>query len=486
MYPEPGLLDKKTWETYILPRMGHYYGIYESDTTRAGLLEGGRPGQLVEKLNIFPTTPTLDTAIYRKIKSFYLEEAPENLPPSSAGKISTGLRNFKVKKPPYKSKNPMTTLVKISSQNGFYISDAGTSTLSILDRNLKTVKSAPAPGGAVWIHEGENASYALVIGTFNPTDMNLGFLMRLPDRPGGDAKILAQDLHRPVHADFGDFDGDGLEDIVICEYGKHTGSLSWWKQERDGSYRRNVLRNKPGATKAYVRDLNGNGRQDIIALFGQGDEGIFIYYNQGNGRFIEENVIRFPASYGSSYFNLFDFNNDGHEDIIFTAGDNADYDPIPKPYHGIRIFLNNGHNRFTEEFFYPLNGAYNAVPWDFDQDGDIDIVAISFFPDYENSPEESFIYLENKGNMQFEASTFEGSSEGRWIVMDVGDIDGDGDVDIILGSMIFGTDYTEYFDKWIDHGLPFIILENPQVCHFRRHVLGIIRGIGMCYSDEQQ
>ncbi|MEX2592293.1 MAG: VCBS repeat-containing protein [Anditalea sp.] len=460
LFPEPAQLDKNTWKRYILPRMGHFFGIYATDTTRESLIEGGRAGQFVEKMNIFPVNPTIDTAIYNKIKRYYMDEAPEKIPMPPSRHITKGLKNFSVKKPPYKSKNPMTSFVKISEQNGIYISDVGSSTLSIMDKNLKVVESARTREGTVWIHEDENASYALVVGTFNPTDMNIGYLMKLPSTSGDQPRILMQNLHRPVHVDFGDLDGDGLEDIVICEYGRNIGSLSWWKQDRSGNYRKNMMRNKPGATKAYIRDLDKNGKPDIIALFGQGDEGIFIYHNQGNGRFIEENVLRFPASYGSSYFNLFDFNKDGHEDIIFTAGDNADYDPILKDYHGIRIFLNDGTNQFTEEFFCQLNGAYKAIPMDFDQDGDIDIAAISFFPDYENSPEEGFIYLENKGEMNFEASTFGGSAEGRWIAMDAGDMDDDGDMDIILGSMIFGTDYTMYFDKWLEKGLPFIILEN--------------------------
>jgi len=42
----------------------------------------------------------------------------------------------------------------------------------------------------------------------------------------------------------------------------------------------------------------------------------------------------------------------------------------------------------------------------------------------------------------------------------VGDMDGDGDLDILLGSMVFGTDYSDYFDKWVDGSLPFLWLEN--------------------------
>jgi hypothetical protein len=458
--PQPDLLDRKTWETYILNRMGHYYGIYETTDTRAGIIEGGRAGQFVERANLFPLRPTLDTLLYNKIRSYYLEEAPEALPRSPKRDISVGLRQFKVRQPSYRANSPMTSLVKIAASNKVYVSDVGRSSLSVMDKNFSITRNAPAREGVSWIYEQGTLSMALVMGTFNPTDMNIGYLMTLPQVRGGDAKIVVQDLQRPVHFDVGDLDGDGQLELVICEYGKHTGSLSLWKKDQGGIYRKQVLRAQPGATKAYMVDLSGNGRKDIVALFGQGDEGIFLYHNQGNGNFVEEKLLAFPPSYGSSYFELVDMNADGYLDILYTAGDNADYDPILKGYHGIRIFENDGTNHFSETFFYPLNGAYKAVAADFDSDGDLDIAAISFFPDYKNHPEESFVYLENKGQGNYIGSTFTDPAQGRWIAMDVGDVDGDGDLDIILGSMVFGTDFSDYFDRWAKNGVPYLILEN--------------------------
>ncbi len=89
---------------------------------------------------------------------------------------------------------------------------------------------------------------------------------------------------------------------------------------------------------------------------------------------------------------------------------------------------------FSEAWFYPLYGAYRALARDFDLDGDMDIAAIAFFPNYLGSFKESFTYLENQGGLKFTPSTFPESISGRWITMDAGDWDGDGDADIVLGA----------------------------------------------------
>lgn len=44
--------------------------------------------------------------------------------------------------------------------------------------------------------------------------------------------------------------------------------------------------------------------------------------------------------------------------------------------------------------------------------------------------------LENKGNYQFDALTIKESKTGKWMVMDVGNMDNDGDEDIIIGSFL--------------------------------------------------
>ena len=48
----------------------------------------------------------------------------------------------------------------------------------------------------------------------------------------------------------------------------------------------------------------------------------------------------------------------------------------------------------------------------------------------------NFALLENDGSLGFRVLTKEGTLDGRWMTMDVADLEGDGDADIVLGSVL--------------------------------------------------
>ena len=192
-------------------------------------------------------------------------------------------------------------------------------------------------------------------------------------------------------------------------------------------------------------------------------ESMFVFTGDGKGHFTKHLIFQKQPSWGHSGFELADFNRDGLMDLLVTNGDNADFSTSPtKPYHGIRIYLNRGNLRFEEAWFFHLNGAYKAIARDFDGDGDLDIAAISFFPDYDRSPRESFVYLENQGGWRFRASTFRECISGRWLTMDAGDLDGDGDDDLVLGSLVkMPTPVPDFLKKtWDEQGPSVMILKN--------------------------
>jgi len=49
-------------------------------------------------------------------------------------------------------------------------------------------------------------------------------------------------------------------------------------------------------------------------------------------------------------------------------------------------------------------------------------------------PEQGFVYFSNQGNLNFEAFSTPEAASGKWLTMEAGDFDHDGDIDIVLGS----------------------------------------------------
>jgi hypothetical protein len=239
------------------------------------------------------------------------------------------------------------------------------------------------------------------IGLMNPNDQQTGKIKEFSIDKAGTivyGATLYDSIARPVQLTKTDLDGDLRDDYVVCSFGNTKGSFYWLKKRPDGDFEKNILDPSPGSIRCYAEDLDKDGRKDLIVLMAQAVEGIFIYYNKGGGTFEKATAVRFPPVYGSSYFELADFNKDGYKDLLYTCGDNDDYSARAlKNYHGIYIYLNDGKNNFREQYFFPMYGCYKAVARDFDRDGDLDIAAISFFPDTVGRPQESLMYLEQEG-----------------------------------------------------------------------------------------
>jgi hypothetical protein len=111
-----------------------------------------------------------------------------------------------------------------------------------------------------------------------------------------------------------------------------------------------------------------------------------------------------------------------------------------------------------------MYGASYAETGDFDEDGDDDIVLISFFPDFDLEAPENVIYLENNSTevLDFSAHAFEGTRMGRWIIISKMDYDLDSDTDLLLGSFTFSPAPTpvEARREWQKENVHIGILEN--------------------------
>ena len=466
LFPEPALLPKGVWQRGVLPRMAIRRG---SDQTGLEPYQELRYEEIntIMQAGIFPDKPIIDSLAWAKITTYYLREAPDiALPSVRKPAVPLDLPGFRSVDVRFdQSRPPLTTLIRFDSMTRQLIVGDAEGNLRRLDEALQvkdSLRVGSPPADLIFLPEGE--ALLVLMGVMPPNDLAAGEVLRLNTRERLTIEdTLLQKLVRPVQAAVADLDDDGAQDMVVCNHGNYTGNLSWYKDLR-APRQGGSLRNLPGARKVTVRDLNRDGKLDLVALTGQGNEGIWAYYNRGNGRFDEKALLRFPPVYGSSYFQLVDLNADGLDDILYTNGDNADYSVVTKNYHGIRIFLNQGDEVFKESWFFPLNGATQAEARDFDADGDLDIAAIAFFPHYTSASEEGFVYLENMGQLKFRPHTLPNVSRGRWLVMETGDFDGDADPDIALGSYLFspGEVPESLLETWRRNGSSVTILYNTH------------------------
>lgn len=445
LFPDASLLNKAAWLQDVLPPMGKMLGIsygngqafvdinYQKDSTNHDVVS--LAGITMEQWN--------------SIVAYYQSNAPDSMPSQGRAPVEKINTQFEVRDLPLPANGfCATAYTKIDQGNHwFYIGNTFDSSLSIYNEKLVKVSSQNMHAAIVDIdfrqdllQPGERSGIFTNIGIMNPNDKHVGsanaFTITQTGTISNDKKVF-DSLPRPVQITQADFNGDGRADELVCGFGNKAGALYIMYNKGDGKFERYDLRTLPGAIKAYITDFDHDGKPDILALMTQALEGIFFFKNKGDGNFETQEIMRFPPIYGSSYFELDDFNKDGHPDILYTCGDNADYTSRTlKPYHGVYIYLNDGSNHFKQSFFYPIHGCFKAIARDFDKDGDLDIATISFFPDSKHQPTEGFIYLENKGSDHYEASTINEVTQGKWLTMDAADINGDGYDDILIGSLV--------------------------------------------------
>lgn len=459
----PKLLPKQIWLGSVLPEMRRQmlkYYHFEDNLTNA---QQNTPNA------------TISTETWQKIEAYFAKEGVDSLPTVKKASVKLTNKLFRNYFLNYQNDEVSNiTMLKIDTlQKLIYIGESIKNRLTIFDIKGKKYDSLKMLSPVSDIVFGGDKNYLLTIGKMNPNDDSTGVLSTLPFFSATSTSLpfkttpLLMHLNRPVSILSEDLNQDESDDMLIAEYGHEKGSLAWFEIGKVLPTK-HILNAYAGNLKSYIVDMNGDGLSDVVSLVAQMNEGIFIYFNKGKGNFEEKSILKFLPIHGSTDFELLDFDKDGDLDILLTNGDNADYSITPKPYHGIRIYLNDGQNNFTEKYFYPLNGAFKLRSRDYDQDGDIDIALISFFPNYDNLPNESFVYLENtttSKDFTFEALSFKDAINGHWFVMEAMDIDQDGDIDIILGSLTYApvAPPPHHTNRWASFRSPFFILENLTI-----------------------
>jgi enediyne biosynthesis protein E4 len=236
-----------------------------------------------------------------------------------------------------------------------------------------------------------------------------------------------------------DVNADGREDVFIGGTRNHPSAL--------------YLQTASGFNKAAVKDFERFAFQDVNTAFfadldGDGDQDLFtggggnfapaaseeyqnhIYYNDGNGVF-QLKVAALPLSHHNAGVAIpLDFNEDGRLDIFI--GNRS----VPQQYGAMPsslLFMQQPDGSFqdvTAAQDPALSNAgmvTDAAYTDLDGDGKPELIVIGEWM----SPK---IFTRKTGSFRLMKSGLE-KSFGWWQGMVTGDVDGDGDTDMILGNL---------------------------------------------------
>lgn len=243
----------------------------------------------------------------------------------------------------------------------------------------------------------------------------------------------------------------------------------------------------PALAKA---DVNGDGNEDFYIGGGPGQSGK-LYQQNSQGIFTAKNVESFKSDskYEDSAAVFFDLDKDGDKDLFVVSGGSELEDQ--NELHKDRLYINDGKGNFKASLDLKTNGFENGstvTAGDYDGDGDLDLfigarVVAGRFPERGDSK-----ILENDNGvltetddiisarikncgmvtdakwadldgdnkeelivvgewMKISIFTFDGksfvdlsnnfglaNSHGLWQALEVADIDGDGDKDLIVGN----------------------------------------------------
>ncbi|MEO9571662.1 MAG: FG-GAP-like repeat-containing protein [Polaribacter sp.] len=225
----------------------------------------------------------------------------------------------------------------------------------------------------------------------------------------------------PYSVSIGDIDGDGDLDILSASYSDDT--IAWY--ENDGAsnptFNKIVVTNDAdGAYSVAVGDIDGDGDLDILSA-SYSDDTIAWYKNNGAVNPTFNKIVLTSIADGAISVNVGDVDNDGDLDILSTS------------YRDDTVLWFENDGGVTPSFnkiviTNTADGAQNVNVGDIDGDGDLDILSAS-------KADDSIAWYKNNGAVDpvFSKILITNTADNP-IGLALGDVDGDGDLDVFSAS----------------------------------------------------